>query len=135
MGVKVAAALRAAHGKPGKAVFKYLFKAEELNYRLVNGRMETKPALIWADCRIKLSAIAAVYLNLSGIVNPRNAELNETLRLGNTFHNCVLLNFGMLRNHRLKRGENFAHRLKELLLTGVSFFKVFIYLFKIFAFE
>ena len=40
VGVKVAAALRAAHGQSGKAVLEGLLKSEELYQRLVDGLVE-----------------------------------------------------------------------------------------------
>ena len=133
--VKIASALCTAHRQTCKAVLEGLFKAKEFYYRFVYGGMEAQSAFIGTDCGVELCTIAAVYLNLAGIVNPRNAELYKALRFGNALQNGVLFNFGVLFNNRFQRSENLAYSLKEFLLVRISFFKCFINLFKIFAFE
>ena len=81
LGVKVTAALTAADRKTCKGVLKDLLKAEELDDSEVNRRMQTDTALIGADSRIELYAVTCVYVDLTVIIDPRNAELDLTLGL------------------------------------------------------
>ena len=46
--------------------------------------METKTALVRSNCTIELYTVALVYMNLACIINPRNAEHNNALRLNHT---------------------------------------------------
>ena len=45
--------------------------------------MEAKTALVRTDGGVELYAIAAIYLDLSFVVNPLNAEGESSLRLNN----------------------------------------------------
>ena len=69
-------------GRPVREFLKNLLEAEELDDAKVNGRMQTQTALIRADRRVELYAVAAVHLNLAVIVNPRHTEHDLALRLG-----------------------------------------------------
>ena len=71
LGVKVGAALAAAHGERGQRVFEYLLKAEELDNGEVDRRMEAKPALVGAYGGVVLHAVAAVDLHLAAACSYR----------------------------------------------------------------
>ena len=62
--------------------------------------METHAAFIRADGRAELHAPAAVYLHLIFVIHPRDTELNNTLRLDQTFKLVEALN----PRHVLDRG-------------------------------
>ena len=83
LGVKVAAALAAAHCQTGKGVFKGLLKAEEFNNALVYAGVQTDTALVRTDSAVELTAVACVYLNIAVVVHPGHTEGNHPLRLGN----------------------------------------------------
>ena len=86
MGIKVRAALAAADRKTGQGVLEGLLEAQELDNALVDGRMETKSALVRSDRAVELDAEAAVDVDLSLIILPRNTELDGTLRLDQGVH-------------------------------------------------
>jgi hypothetical protein len=56
-----------------------LLKSEELEDRQVDARVKAETTLIRAESRVKLHTIATVYVRLSLIVFPDNAELDDTL--------------------------------------------------------
>ena len=127
VGVKVSAALAAAHGQAGQAVLEALLKAEELQDRQVDGGVEPQTALVGADGGVELDAVAAVDLHLTGIVHPRHAEQNDTLRLDHALDQAGLLIFGVSLNNRLEALKDFLDRLQKLLLLGVALCKALIY--------
>ena len=65
VGVKVRAALAAAHGQGGQAVLEGLLKAQKLQDALVDRGMEAQAALVGADGAVELDAVAAVHLDLA----------------------------------------------------------------------
>ena len=79
--IEVRAALAAADGKRGQRILEDLFKAEELQDSLIDRGMETKAALVRSDGVVELDAVASLYMNLSFIVRPRNAEGDNAVRL------------------------------------------------------
>ena len=70
LGVKVRAALAAAHGQGGKGVFQNLLETEELDNGEVNGGMETNTALVRTDSRVKLHSVTTINLNFTAIIEP-----------------------------------------------------------------
>ena len=101
LGVKVAAALAAAHGQRGQAVLERLLKAEELDDRGGHAGVEAQAALVGADRAVELDAETAVDADLAVVVNPGDGKLYETLGLDKTLHNAVGFVLGMLLNHTL----------------------------------
>ena len=127
MGVKVSAALAAAHGQAGQAVLEALLKAEELQDRQVDGGVEPQTALVGADGGVELDAVAAVDLHLTGIVHPRHTEHDDALGLDKALDQTGLLIFGVSLNNRLQALKDFLNRLQKLLLLGVALCKALIY--------
>ncbi|MPN25897.1 hypothetical protein SDC9_173318 [bioreactor metagenome] len=119
--IKVRAALAAAHGQGGEAVFESLLKAKELHNGQIHVRSKAQAALVGADCTVELDAIATIHLNLASIVHPGDPEFNRTLRLGKPLKQTRLLVFGMLADDGLKALENLFHGLQELGLIGIAF--------------
>jgi len=70
VGVKVSAALAAAHGQAGQAVLEALLKAQELQDRQVDRGVETQAAFVGTDGRVELDAVAAVDLDLASVIDP-----------------------------------------------------------------
>ena len=126
VGIKVGAALAAAHGQGGQAVFEGLLKAEELQDALIDRGMEAQAALVGADGAVELHTVAAVHLNLALIVNPRHTEGDDALRLDQTLDQSGLLVLGVLLHNGLDALQNLAHSLQELRLVGIALFQTFV---------
>ena len=95
MGVKVSAALAAAHGQAGQAVLEALLKAEELDDGEVDRGVETQAAFVGTDGRVELHTVAAVDLDLAGIVHPRHTEQDDALGLDQALDQTCLLVLGV----------------------------------------
>ena len=122
VGIEVGTALGTAHGQGGEAVFEGLLEAEELHDRKVHVAGKAQAALVGADGAVELDAVAAVHLNLAGIVDPGHAELDGALGLNKALEQAHLLIFRMLFDDGFKRGENFFNSLNELGFMGVARF-------------
>ena len=120
LGVKVRAALTAAHRQTCQGVLKGLLKAEELDNALVYRGMEAESSLVGTDRAIELNAEAAVDLNLAVVVYPRNAEFDNALRLNHHIDDAALNIDGALLHNGFERFENLANGLVELALAGVA---------------
>ena len=123
--VKITAALCTADGQAGQAVFEDLLEAEKLDDALIDRRMEAQAALVRADGVVELDAKAAVDVDTAAVVRPRDAELDDAIRLDQTVQHARLKIDRMRLNDRLERGEYLAHRLMKLRFAGVSFFHSF----------
>ena len=126
VGIKVGAALAAAHGQGGQAVFEGLLKAEELQDALIDRGMEAQAALVGADGAVELHTVAAVHLNLALIVNPGHTEGDDALRLDQTLNQSGLLVLRVLLHNGLDALQNLAHSLQELRLVGIALFQTFV---------
>ena len=120
LGVKVRAALAAAHGQSCEAVFQSLLKAEELYDRGRDRGVETQTALIGADRAVELDAETAVHLDLAAVIHPGDSKLNETFRLNKTLDNAVFLVLRVLLDNALEAFQDLHDRLMELRLAGVA---------------
>ena len=101
MGVKVSAALAAAHGQAGQAVLEALLKAQELQDRQVDRGVETQAAFVGTDGRVELDAVAAVDLDLTGVVHPGHTECDHPFGFNNSFNNSLFRKFRMRLNNGL----------------------------------
>ena len=133
LGVKVGAALAAAHGERGQRVFEYLLKAEELDNGEVDRRMEAKPALVGTYGGVVLHAVAAVDLHLAAVVHPWDAELDDAFGLDEALDKPGLLPFGVLVDDQLQRLEDLAHGLKEFRLVPVAALHICVHSLQIFV--
>ena len=131
LGVKVRAALAAAHGERGEGVLEDLLEAEELHDGEVDGRVEAQTALVGADRGIVLDAEAAVDVGHAVVVDPGDTELDNALRLDKAFEKTVLLPLGVLVHDQLQRFKNLHDRLKELRLMCIAALNVRVHLFQI----
>ena len=82
--------------------------------------MEAQTALVGAYRGVILHSEAAVDAGHALIVHPRNAELNNALRLDEALDKPGLFPFGVLVDNKLKRLENLAHGLKKLRFMCVA---------------
>ena len=125
LGVEVGTTFATTHGKRGKAVFKNLLQAQELQHAERNRGVEAKAALVGANGGVELNAIAAIDLDLSRIIDPRHSEHNDALRLDKTLEQSVLFIFGMSIERRAKRAQDFCGCLDEFGLVGILGLKLF----------
>ncbi|MBG9885038.1 hypothetical protein ABE10_00240, partial [Bacillus toyonensis] len=98
--VEVGSALASADALAGERVLEDLLEAEELDDRQVDRRMEAQPALVGAENRGELDPIAAVDLQTPGVVDPRHAEHDLSLRLDQALQHAVLPELRVLLEHR-----------------------------------
>ena len=124
VGIKVAAALAAAHGQAGQAVLKGLLEAEELHNGKIYVRSKAQTSLVGADGAVELHAEAAVDIDLTGVIHPGYAELYHTLGLNKALKQTGLLVFGMLIDNGLKGLEDLFNGLKEFRLVLVALFNL-----------
>ena len=122
LGVKVGAALTAAHGQGGQGVFQDLLKAQELDDGQVDAGMEAQAPLVGADGRVVLHAVAPVDPGLAAVVHPGDAELDHTFRLHKALQQAGGFPFGVLIHNQLQRFKDLLHCLQKLRLVGVSAF-------------
>src|SRR6266496_295505 len=87
--------------------------------------MEAQTTLIRSKGAVHLDAIAAVDLNMSFVVNPRNAELNHPLRLDNPLEDFAVPIFFVALDGWFDGFEDFGYRLKELRLIRIALFDDF----------
>ena len=124
MGVKVGAALAAAHGEGGQGVFEDLLEAKELDDGQVDRRMEAQAALVGADRGVELHTVATVDLNLAVVIDPGNAEDDDALGLDEALHEAGFFPLGVLVDDMLEALKDFINGLKELGLVGMILLKV-----------
>ena len=125
LGVEVGTAFAATHGKRGEAVLKNLLQAQELQHAERNRGVKAKAALVGANGGVELDAIAAIDLDLTRIIDPRNAEHHDALRLNKTLEQSVLFIFGMSIERRAKCAQDFRGCLNEFGLVGVLGLELF----------
>ena len=113
-GVKVAAALAAAHGKPREGVLEGLLEGEELHDGEVDIGLEAQAALVGSDGVVELDPETAVDMVDALVVRPRHAENDLSVGLDHAFEDAVFpQNLFVLRDCRCKRFQHFTHGLHE----------------------
>ncbi len=120
LGVEVGAALAAAHGKGREGVLENLLEAEELQHAEGDRGVEAQAALVGPDGGVELDAVAAVDLDLAGVVDPGHAEHDDALRLDEALEDSGLLVLGVSVKGRLKGAQDLGGSLDELLLLGIA---------------
>ena len=121
---EVGTTLAAAHGQCCERVFECLFKSEELKYREVCRRVEAQTALIRTYRAVKLHAVTKVYVHLTAVVDPWNAECDDAFRLYDALDNLCFLKLRMLVVHILYGNKHFSDCLQVLCLTWMPLLKV-----------
>ena len=120
MRVEVGAALAAAHGQAGEGVLEDLLEAEELDDGEVDVLAEPQAALVGAERRAELDAETAVDLDLAGVVDPRHAEHDLAVGLGDPLEDRGVEVLGLALERGLDALEDLLDRLVELGLAGVA---------------
>src|SRR4029434_8014733 len=100
---------------------KYLFERKELDDARADRRMKTQPAFVRAERAIHLHAKPAVHLDMSFVVDPRNAKLNHSLRFDQTLQNSGVSELLAAVDDWPDRLQHLGHRLKKLRLVTVTF--------------
>jgi hypothetical protein len=117
--IEVRPALGASHRQRGQRVLEHLLEREELQEAQVHRGMEPKSSLVRPDRAVHLDAIAAVDLDLAGVVHPRDAEHDHALGLDHPLEDLRLAVLGIPFEGDLNRLGHLAHRLVELELARV----------------
>ena len=112
--IEVGTALAAAHGKGGEGVLERLLETEELEDTQRYGRVEAETALVRTDCGVELDAVAAVHLHDAIVVDPRNAEHDDALRLDHALEDGGFFVLRICFKNRGEGGKHFLYRLDEL---------------------
>src|SRR5205814_6038622 len=123
--IEVGTALATAHRQRSQRIFKDLFEREKLQDAGIDRRMEAQTTLVWPKGAVHLDAPSAVHMDLSFVVNPRNAELNHPLRFDDAFENFAIPIFFMPLNGWFNGHKDFGYRLKELRLIWIAFLNNF----------
>ena len=82
--------------------------------------MQTETALIRSDGGVELYTETTVYLYLTLIIQPRNTECDDTLRLYHSFHEGLCLILRVTVDDRLERLENLENSLMEFFFVRIS---------------
>ena len=120
LGVKIRAALAAAHREGGEGVLEDLLEGQELQRAERDGRVEAQPALVRADGAVHLDPVAAVDLDLAVAVGPSDAEHDDAFGLGHALQYLGLLVFGILLDVRPDGLRNLRHGLVEFSFRGIA---------------
>ena len=126
-GIEVSAALAAADGQAGQAVFEDLLKAQELDDAGVDIGLEAQAALVRADSAVKLAAVTDVGVIIAVVVHPHDAEGEHALGLDHAVQEVGLLVLGVLVHHGGDRGEDLLNGLNKLGLVPVFLLHVLDY--------
>jgi hypothetical protein len=94
--VEVGTALATAHRQRGQGVLEGLLEGQELEDGKVDRRVKADAALVGADGRGMLDAVAAIDLHLAMVVDPRDAEHDDALRFDQAVEQAVLRIFRVL---------------------------------------
>ena len=81
--------------------------------------MEADSALVWADGTAALNTVCSVYLDISFVVKPWNAENDDALRLHNSFEDFEIHEIWMLDYIWGYAFKNFLDSLVEFLFSWV----------------
>jgi hypothetical protein len=112
--IEVTAALAAADGETGQRVLEDLFETEELDDAGVDAGVETQTALVWADGRVVLDAVAFVDLYMALVIDPGDTEDDLALGLDDAFDDVVLLVLRVFVQQGAKGGQYFFNGLIKL---------------------
>ena len=118
--VEVRASLGAAHRQHRQRVLENLFEAQKLQNAQVDARVEPQASLVRPERVVELDAVADVDLNVSPVVDPRDLEREDPVRLDDPLGDPQLLEFGMPVVDRFDRQQHFAYRLQILAFPRVS---------------
>ena len=101
-----------------------MLEGEELQDAEIDGRVETKPALIGTNRAVHLDAKTAVDLNVAALVHPRYAEHDHTLGLDDPLEHFGASIFGVFVENDDEGLRHFFDSLMKLGLGRVLGFHV-----------
>jgi hypothetical protein len=95
-------------------------KGQELEDGQVDRRVEADAALVGADGRGVLDAVAAIDLHLAMVIDPRDAEHDDALRFDQAIEQAVFGIFRMLGDVRPQAFDDFGDGLQKLRLPRIA---------------
>lgn len=107
-----------SNGQHGETVFEDLLKSQELEDGKIDGRMETQSAFVRSKTGAELHSIAPVDVDVSSIIQPRDAEQDDPFWFEHSFKHLDVL--WMLHQYRYNANKHFVHSLMELGLVWIS---------------
>jgi len=123
-GVEISTTLTTAERQHGQAVLENLLETEELQHGLVHLGVETETAFVSTEGGIVLDTITEVHLGLTLIVNPNNAELEDTIGLDKTLDNLSSLVLRMLVIFFFNSLQDLTNGLQVLVFARMFGFQV-----------
>ena len=119
--IEIRAALATAHRQTCKRILKDLFEREKLDDAGTDSRMKTQSAFVRTEGAVHLHAKPAVHLDLSFVIDPRDAKLNHSLRFNETLQNSGVPQLLATVDDWSDRLQHLRDRLKKLRLVWVTF--------------
>ena len=109
--VKIRTTFGATHREGRQGILKGLLKTKELKHGRCHSPVETKSTFVRTDSTVELNAVTKVGLYLTLIIDPRNAEGEDTVWLDHPLHDLRLLKLGVLIIHLFNRLQYLLNRL------------------------
>ena len=122
LGFKVAAPPGAADGQHGQRVLEDLLERQGFEGRKTHRGVKTQPALERAEDTVHLHPIAAIDVDLAGIIHPGHPEDDAALGLDKPLQNRLLAEIGAAVQHRLHPVNHFGDRLVKFIFLWISIF-------------
>ena len=119
-GVKVGAALAAAHGQRGERVFEALLESQEFQNRQIHAGVKAHAALVGANGLAVLDAKGAIDLRAALVVGPAHAKLHHAVRLAQALQQGVFAVLRVLLQEGPEAGKHLAHGLQKFRLVRIA---------------
>ena len=120
LGVEIGAAFAGTDRQRGQGVLERLLERQELQHSEIHARVEAQAALVRTDGARELDSEASVDLDLAGVVDPRDPENDDSLRLHDAAQNLAAENGRVAIEDGQNRVDDLADGLVKLTLAGVS---------------
>ena len=118
--IEVGSSLSSPDGQAGQRVLERLLEAEKLDDADIDGRVEAQPSLVGPESRVELHPETAIDPHLSGIVDPRHAKDDLSLRLAEPLDQAMVGVAGMFGDDAAETSEHFLDCLMEFFFAGVT---------------
>ncbi len=119
LGIKIRPAFSAAHREGREAVLEHLLERKEFQDAESDGGMEAKPAFVRSDGAVHLDPEAAVDVDFSLVIHPRDAEHDHAFRLHHPFEDFGAPVFRMPFKNEFKRLRDLLDCLMKFRLRRI----------------